>query len=78
MLRFGAMRQHRSAMACEPTWNMPITGTSIPRNHNQPTATYGRDRSRNASTVSIPITTSEIPVAMKKAAGASAASAGCG
>ncbi len=31
----------RSARAWPPTCAIPLTGTSMPRNHSQPTATYG-------------------------------------
>ena len=34
----------RSAIACWPTWTKPITGTSVPRNQNQPVAASGAPR----------------------------------
>ena len=34
-----------------PTWTSPITGTSVPKNHNQPIARYGRrQRGMNTAT----------------------------
>ena len=40
---------YRSAIGCSPTCTSPMTGTSVPRYQNQPTARYGRRRTSAAA-----------------------------
>ena len=41
-------------MDCAPSGIRPITGTSVPRYHNQPTNKYGRCRRKTKASTDIP------------------------